>query len=166
MIVYLLRHGIAIDRADPKCPADPERYLTEKGISRTRAASDGIAALGINPTAVITSPYVRARQTAELAIERIGFRGELEVDKALIWDRPPERICGRLEGREGDSIMLVGHAPHLDELAAYLVGAEREVTSMKKASLVELRCYSFNRGAGYMLGYYPPRVLRQLGGQL
>jgi hypothetical protein len=35
---------------------------------------------------------------------------------------------------------------------------------MKKSSVVELTCYSFNRGGGYILGYYPPRVLRQLGG--
>lgn len=164
MIVYLLRHGIAIDRAHPKCPPDPERYLTDKGVARTRAAADGLAAMGIAPSAVITSPYVRARQTAEIAVERIGYRGELEVDKALIWDRPPEQIASRLDGRTEESLMLVGHAPHLDDLAAYLVGAERPVTSMKKASVVELTCYSFNRGAGYMLGYYPPRVLRQLGG--
>ena len=164
MIIYLLRHGIAIDRAHPKCPPDPERHLTEKGIARTQAAADGISALGILPDAVISSPYVRARQTAEIAVERLGFRGELEIDKALIWDRPPEQIASRLESRGEESVMLVGHAPHLDELAAYLVGAERAVTSMKKASLVELRCYSLNRGGGYLLGYYPPRVLRHLGG--
>lgn len=164
MIIYLLRHGIAIDRAHPRCPPDPERYLTDKGVARTRAAADGMAALDIMPDLVISSPYVRARQTAEIAVERIGYRGELETDKSLIWDRPPERIAGRLAGRTEESVMLVGHAPHLDELAAYLVGAEREVTSMKKASLIELRCYSLNRGGGYIRAYYPPRVLRQLGG--
>jgi phosphohistidine phosphatase len=163
MNISLLRHGIAIDRDEPGCPADPERFLTERGIERTRAAVAGIAILGIDPAAILSSPYVRARQTAELAAEALGFEDEIETDAALIWDRPPERIASRLAGRLEESILLVGHAPHLDELAGYLVGADRAVTSMKKSALLVLSCFSVNRGGGYITGYYPPRLLRSLG---
>src|SRR6202035_3492766 len=49
MDLYIVRHGIAIDREDPKCPPDPERYLTEEGMNKTRQVAKGIAVLGITP---------------------------------------------------------------------------------------------------------------------
>ncbi len=64
MRLYIVRHGIAIDREDPKCPPDPERYLTEEGIEKTKQVAKGVAALGITGDLFLTSPYVRAVQTA------------------------------------------------------------------------------------------------------
>ncbi len=73
MRLYLMRHGIAIDREDPDCPPDPERYLTPKGIQRTRAAARGLRALRVKPTALLTSPFVRAVQTGEIVCEVLGL---------------------------------------------------------------------------------------------
>ncbi len=47
MQLYIVRHGIAIDREDPKCPPDPERYLTEEGVEKTKQVAKGVAALGV-----------------------------------------------------------------------------------------------------------------------
>ena len=47
MQLYIVRHGIAIDRDDPKCPADPERYLTEEGKEKTKQVARGVAEIGI-----------------------------------------------------------------------------------------------------------------------
>src|SRR5260370_10145207 len=69
MRLYLMRHGIAIDREDPDCPAEPERYLTPKGIQRTRAAARGLRAMRVKPTTLLSSPYVRAVQTAQIFSE-------------------------------------------------------------------------------------------------
>src|SRR5882757_893767 len=66
MQLYIVRHGIAIDREDPKCPPDPERYLTEEGIEKTKQVAKGVAALGVTADLFLTSPYVRASQTAEI----------------------------------------------------------------------------------------------------
>ena len=66
MELYIVRHGIAIDREDPKSPPDPDRYLTEEGIEKTKQVAKGVAALGIEPDLLISSPYVRAMQTAEI----------------------------------------------------------------------------------------------------
>ncbi len=60
MELYIVRHGIAIDREDPKCPADPERYLTEEGIAKTKLVAKGVAALGATADEFFSSPYVRA----------------------------------------------------------------------------------------------------------
>src|SRR5215467_4201965 len=66
MQLYIVRHGIAIDREDPKSPPDPERYLTDEGMEKTRQVAKGVAALGITADLMISSPYVRAMQTAEI----------------------------------------------------------------------------------------------------
>src|SRR5438445_42191 len=66
MQLYIVRHGIAIDREDPKCPPDPERYLTEEGVEKTKQVAKGVAALGVTGDLFLTSPYVRAVQTAEI----------------------------------------------------------------------------------------------------
>jgi len=66
MLLYLVRHGIAIDRDDPKCPDEAERYLTEEGIKKTREVARGVASLMDAPEMFLSSPYVRAWQTAEI----------------------------------------------------------------------------------------------------
>src|SRR5262249_49031694 len=66
MQLYIVRHGIAIDREDPKSPPDPERFLTEEGIEKTKEVARGVVRLGIVPDLLISSPYVRAMQTAEI----------------------------------------------------------------------------------------------------
>src|SRR6202012_5881267 len=73
MRIYLVRHGIAIDREDPDCPSEAERYLTPKGIQRTRQAARGLRELGVKPAALLTSPLVRAVQTGEIFCDVLGI---------------------------------------------------------------------------------------------
>src|SRR5260370_18156067 len=73
MQIYIVRHGIAIDREDPKCPPDPERYLTEEGVEKTKQVAKGVAALGITGDLFLTSPYVRAAQTAEVFANALDY---------------------------------------------------------------------------------------------
>src|SRR5580704_16346785 len=78
MQLYIVRHGIAIDRESPKCPPDPERFLTEEGIEKTKQVARGVAELGVAPDLLLSSPYVRAMQTAEI------FASALEYSKQKI----------------------------------------------------------------------------------
>src|SRR5260370_8651827 len=73
MQMYIVRHGIAIDREDPKCPPDPERYLTEEGVEKTKQVAKGVAALGVTADLFLTSPYVRAAQTAGIFGSGLGY---------------------------------------------------------------------------------------------
>ena len=73
MILYIVRHGIAVDRSDPNSPPEPERPLTARGIKKTRLAALGLAKLEIKPDVFITSPLIRAVQTAEIFAEALGF---------------------------------------------------------------------------------------------
>src|SRR6516164_1469462 len=78
MELYIVRHGIAIDREDPKCPADPERFLTDEGMEKSRQVAKGVAEIASVPDVILASPYLRALQTAEI------FADVLEYSKNKI----------------------------------------------------------------------------------
>ena len=85
MNLYILRHGIAADRSS-KYPDDNLRPLTRKGIDRMRREAKGMSAIGIAPDVIISSPLVRAIQTAEIVqqwLERAIPSGEFRGTRAL-----------------------------------------------------------------------------------
>lgn len=166
MWLHVFRHGIAIDPTDPACPTDPERFLTDKGKTRTRAGARGLAAIVTRPDLVVTSPYVRAKQTAEILCEELGPDTPLEESDTLTPMADPTKIVELLRERAEQNLLVVGHAPHLDLLVAYLAGTDEPVTSLKKAGAasIEIRTGRPGAGTGLLVGVYPASVLRRLGG--
>ena len=142
MQVILLRHGIAVDRTDPDCPADPDRPLTPEGVARTKAAARGLRAIGVQPDCILTSPYARARETATIAADALGA-GRPEACAALLPAAPPADMGAALRARaKCKCILCAGHEPNLSLLLARLVlGRDGAPTfgSLKKAgaALVE-----------------------------
>jgi phosphohistidine phosphatase len=172
MRIHLFRHGIAIDRDDPGCPDEASRYLTDKGTRRTRDAARGLAAIGVSPGAVLTSPFVRARQTAEIAVAELGVDADqLRETAALLPGAAVEELRDVLAapGMPGISdakeLLCVGHAPGLDELIAWLVGAEHTVTRLTKAGLATVELRTLTRGTGDLIALYPASTLRRLGAE-
>lgn len=163
MILYLVRHGIAVDRTDPKCPPDPERPLTARGVQKTRLAALGLKELGAKPDAILTSPYVRAAQTAEIFSEALGFSPEkIRVSEFLKpGDNPAEtlREISRLRAKE---VACFGHAPHLDMMIAYLTGARTAFTELKKAGAACVEQAS-PQGPWELRWLVAPKMLRELG---
>lgn len=134
MRVILFRHGIAVDREDPACPPDPQRALTPEGVERTRLAAGGLGALGARPALILTSPYLRARQTADLAAEALGVPARaVRTSDALLPEAEPALIFAELAALAVGEVLCAGHAPHLDLALAHAVGAPRELTALKKA---------------------------------
>ena len=73
MRIYIFRHGVALDAADPSAPElDADRPLTADGTERTRMALHGLISMGAVVDRIWTSPYVRCVQTAQLAAEVLG----------------------------------------------------------------------------------------------
>jgi phosphohistidine phosphatase len=140
--LLLLRHGIAEERRDGL--EDGERALTPRGRSRTRAVLDRLVALGLGAERLISSPLLRAVQTAEIAVEA-GLAPALEIRAALAPGGDP-RPClpGWLEGEHGTSqpsprrLLLVGHEPDLSHLAARLLAAPSGCLTLRKAGLLQL----------------------------
>ncbi len=135
MNLYLLRHADAIDQAE----TDVARYLTDKGVSQAKAVGRFCRDRGIVPDIILTSPYRRAEQTAEIVAKKIGssevlvvpFLGSgMEPATALRELEPYIRCAG---------VMLVGHEPDFSLLAATLLGLpQARRLHLRKASLTLL----------------------------
>jgi phosphohistidine phosphatase len=164
MILYLIRHGIAVDPTDPSSPPDPERPLTTKGIEKTRAVMRGLRELGVHPDAIVTSPYLRAAQTAEIACETLGFpRDKIRRSDSLKPGGNPADLfkeLGRIRAKEA---MCFGHAPHLDQAIAYALGLRTVMTSLKKAGVACLDVDAFAPPNAQLVWLCLPKMLRDLG---
>jgi phosphohistidine phosphatase len=166
VLVVLLRHGIAHDRADPNCPPDEDRALTEEGIKKTRKVCRALAKLVDAPTRVMTSPLVRARQTAALAAEGFALDpGALVVTDALLPDAPPYALFHALFAFNAEPVVVcAGHAPNLDRVVALaLTGSGTPVTRLKKAGVAVLQVDDLPRTHGELLWLAPPRLLSGAG---
>lgn len=132
--LILFRHGIAIDREDPKCPEEPDRFLTEEGIRKTTKAALGLKALGIKPGLILSSPWLRAVQTAEIAAEALGYpKKKIEFFKELLPYSDPRELFQFLDKRAVHQVLVTGHAPHLDNALSHALGVNRHLTQIKKA---------------------------------
>ncbi len=163
MRLYLMRHGIAIDRDDPECPPEPERHLTPKGIERTRAAARGLRALDPNPDLILSSPYLRAVQTAEIACVVLDLPvGKIHKVEALLPGASPKLIFDELSRSKAQEAICFGHAPNLDEIIAYALHAPKTFTELKKAGAACLEISSLSPVDGNLLWLLTSRALRGL----
>jgi phosphohistidine phosphatase len=159
-----MRHGLAIDREDPECPPEAERYLTPKGIERTREVANGLAELGIAPAVWLTSPYVRAVQTGEIVCEVLGIDPEnLHATDALKPEAKPARIAEELGRLSAAEAICFGHAPHLDDFIAYAVKSSAAITALKKAGVACLDMQTISPPVGQLRWLLTPKLLRNLG---
>ncbi len=164
MLLYLVRHGVAVDRTDPECPADPERPLTRKGIEKTRAAMLGLRAQGIEPDVLITSPFLRAAQTAEIAAESLRYpRDKIRRSDSLKPGAEPAELWKELARLRSKEVICFGHAPNLDLVIASALGARSTVTSLKKAGVACVELDSVAPPKGRLAWLFPPKILRMLG---
>lgn len=163
MEIYLVRHGIAIDRADPSCPADPVRPLTPKGEARSRSVARGLKKLGVQPQGMMTSPLLRAVQTAEIFCEVLGCTvSRLRRTDSLLPEARPAVLFSELAKLRVRTAMCCGHAPHLDSVIAWACGRGQSFTELKKSGVALLEMESFDPPKALLRWLYTPRVLRRL----
>ena len=109
--LYFIRHGLAEERGDA-WPDDAKRPLTDEGMSRMRKAARGLARLGVSIDVVLTSPLVRARQTAEIVAGGLDPRPSLVNVDSLAPDGNYAAVVADLEKHARKTrIALVGHEP-------------------------------------------------------
>lgn len=163
MELYVIRHGIAEPR-DPKNVDDAERQLTDQGRQRTHQASVGMARVLSRPSVILSSPKVRAHQTARIIGEVFDTPVEVLDDLA---SESPDRIFATLHRRKEKRLAIVGHEPTLSELVEMLCtkGTVHGFIEMKKAGCIVLDApieQSPRPGNGKLISSLTPRVLRAL----
>lgn len=159
--LYLVRHAIAEERG-PEWPDDSRRPLTHKGKARMRDGITGLVALGAQIDVVLTSPLVRAAETAQLIIEGVKPTPALTVTTALAPGQPAEALARALtpHARAG-GIALVGHEPDLGELAAWLIGARTPIP-FKKGGVCRIDIGRLPPdGTGQLIWHAMPKMLRR-----
>ena len=165
MQLYIVRHGIAIDREDPKCPAEAERYLTEEGVEKTKEVAKGVAALGGTGDLLITSPYVRALQTAEIFADALDYgRQKIRRNEMLLPGSEPTLVFRELaREKQASTVFLFGHAPHLDDVIAAALGSKKHLTSLKKAGVALIELKRISPPMGVLAWLATPKMLRRAG---
>src|SRR5207247_3576276 len=155
--LYLVRHGLAEERGE-LWPDDSKRPLTEEGMSRMRKATRGLARLGVSLDVVLTSPLVRARQTAEIVAGGFNPRPALVNVESLAPDGTYAAVVVDLEKHARKTrIGLVGHEPAIGELAARLIGSRHQIEFKKGAVGPTDAAASAPGGPGAPRGRLPPR---------
>ena len=147
--LVLLRHGIAVERVEGRDAAD--RPLTKRGRRRTQAVIEALVAGGMKLDRLVTSPYDRALETAQIALQA-GLAPVLDSDDRLCPGGPASELLLDHSG----SIALVGHEPDLGLLACDLLRLPPGSLRIRKAGLVQLR----SRPGGWTLeGLLRPGLL-------
>lgn len=154
MDLILLRHGKAEDHHPD---GDAGRRLVDQGRKQAERAARLLKSAGRLPSIVLTSPYARARETAEIFCKTAGMPGPL-VQGWLVCGMSSELALGEVAGfSEFESVMLVGHEPDFSLLVADLLGAAAGAVQIKKGALAGIRFMPPARG-GVLKFLIPPKL--------
>jgi phosphohistidine phosphatase len=163
MRVVLFRHGPAGKHDPERWPDDARRPLTARGIGRTRLAARGVMRIERSLTRILTSPLVRAAETAQILAEACDGEVPVETLEALAPGHSFRAVLERLAQCEsGDAVALVGHEPDLGKLAGVLLLGAPAALPLKKAGACAIVFEDRTAaGTGRLDWFLPPGVLRR-----
>jgi phosphohistidine phosphatase len=163
MQIYILRHAIAVPRGTPGYPND-DRPLTEEGIAKMTEGARGIKLVCGGFDLIVTSPLIRAHDTAKIAAEAVGYDKDIIVTNYLLPGAPQRNLFSLLEKyRDTEKILLAGHEPHLGYLASSLLGINESVVEFKKGGLCRIDVDDFSlKHPGKIVYLLQPKELRMM----
>ena len=149
MNIYILRHGIAVEHGSPDFEKDADRPLTPEGEKQLRKSARAMKRMKLEFDLILSSPLVRARQTAEIVAGEMKARKRLEISDALTPGGDVEALVRQLNEREPapEGVLLVGHEPYLSRLISWLTsGGENTAVDFKKGGLCKLETGQLRAG--------------------
>jgi phosphohistidine phosphatase len=165
MDCVLLRHGIAVERDEWEGP-DADRPLTERGAKRVAQVATGLNRLGLQPTHVLSSPLIRAIETAEIVHRSLRVRSAVQIVDELLPDAPPGRLLSILHDLQPETCVLcIGHEPHLGLAASVMLSGRATASFPMKtagACLIELPPPA-KPGRGVLRWWMTPSQLKTIG---
>lgn len=142
MRIYVLRHGIAEQRRPGK--PDESRALTAEGKEKLARVLERARRAKVSPSQILTSPLVRAVESAELAAATLRCQKSPERTDALLPEAEPAALWNAIRARKSAGELLVaGHEPHLSKFVAYLLAAPSLQLDLKKGAMVRLDTDAF-----------------------
>ena len=141
MDIFLLRHGIAEDAHSGQ--PDSDRALTREGRDKLKRVLKRAREAGAAPTLILSSPYKRAIETAEIAAESLEYRGEIVRTPALVPNASAGDAWNEIRSHRGeDSVLLASHEPLMSALLAHLLNSPALRADFKKGALARVEAES------------------------
>jgi phosphohistidine phosphatase len=162
MEIYILRHGIAVERGTKGYKNDSDRPLTKEGAEKMEQIAKTLLAMEVQFDLILSSPYVRAQQTAQIVGAELGE--EVTFTDFLIPGANGLELIGEINDEKPQRVLLVGHEPDLSELISVLVtGGTEAMIELKKGGLCKLTSDKLSFGKSATLNWLlTPRQLRSL----
>ena len=161
MHLYLIRHAEAVPLGEQGIESDEERPLTPHGEEQCKALAQAMKRLGVRLDILLTSPLVRACQTAE----RLGA-GRPKKCKPLAPGGKKRHLLEQVRATKDDAIGLVGHNPDLSELVGWFVGHKEAGIDLDKSGVA---CIAFDgkpaKGGGVLVWLCTPEWSAAVGGK-
>jgi phosphohistidine phosphatase len=138
--LYLIRHAHAEKLGDDGSANDDERPLSDKGQEQSRTLGSVLQKRGIVFDKLLTSPLLRARQTADAIAQVFNSPPPIEECRALAPGGRSKKVARFLFALDGMRLGLVGHAPDLDKWAGWLIGSKKVNIELPKAGVAYINC--------------------------
>ena len=149
MNLYVLRHGLAVDLNARRLAKDSDRPLTLEGKRKLRQIAKAMQALDLSFDLILSSPYLRARQTAEIVAEAFSARKRLDFSENLIPGGSAKGLIKCLNDLDPmpENVLLVGHEPDLSQfISLWVTGSADSSFVLKKGGLCKLTAESLKPG--------------------
>jgi phosphohistidine phosphatase len=163
MLLLLNRHAHAGERDPAQWPDDRDRPITDKGRKVQRDVSRTLRKLDVAPTLVLTSPWLRAMQTAEILVEQARVARPAVPCEPLAQDPDLIRLTDFVGEQSGGGIVaMVGHSPWMEELASLLLASSvRHLRiDFPKSGVLAMELPALEPGAGELRFFLRPRMAR------
>ena len=165
MQLLVVRHAIAMEREEwaKTGRPDSDRPLTDTGRRRMRKNARGFQRIAPLPDLIVTSPWLRAADTARVIAETLGL-AHMETLDAMLPDHAPADLAAWLNDRAQLScVAVVGHEPHLGELVTWLLGGSGSRVEFKKGGACLLQIdEKVAKGSARLVWHLTPALLRAL----
>ncbi len=147
MDLYIVRHAIAVEQGTPGYEDDSQRPLTDEGRKKMKKIVKGLRQLEVEPDLILASPYVRARDTAEILAKGLKLKDKVAFSDNLI---PPGNFDALIdeivEKHNVDNLALVGHEPMLSSFVGFLMtGSPNSTITLKKGGVCLLSSEDFRQ---------------------
>lgn len=160
MELYLVRHGIAVTHGTAGYPND-DRPLTSEGRAKMMEAAKGIRRMAPHIDVILTSPLIRAHDTAKIVAGALDNPEIIIFEPLLAGSTPPKIIAALAKYQRKNAVMLVGHEPDLSRLASTLLGSGGAAVEMKKGAICRIDVDHLPPSIpGVLIWLLPPKVLR------
>ena len=164
MEIYILRHGIAVERGTAGYKKDSDRPLTKKGEDKMHQIAEAMLGMGLKFDLILSSPYMRANQTAHAVAGELDE--EVTITDFLVPDGNALELIAEINDERPQRVLLVGHEPDLSRLISVLVtGGGDAAIELKKGGLCKLTSEKLTFGQCATLNWlltpnYPAEIRR------